>query len=223
MKFNRNFIGNEKPDRAYTRDGIRYQFNNLGHRCKNVEDIDLDNYILFAGCSHTEGEGLQLEESYPYIAAKKLGCDYYNLGLSACGFDVVFYNVMTWFQLYKKPKFVVIQYPDPSRFSSLTANSVMIVPHGSWPDKHQEKLGQDIYVSGTELGLFQFRNFCFSRLLARNLDVPVIKLVFGNSPVYDSNCIRIDRLDYAVDNMHYGTDTHMMCAETIIDHLNNNA
>jgi hypothetical protein len=219
MKFNRNFIGNEIPNRAYTSHGIRYNFNNLGHRCKNIEDINLDNYILFAGCSHTEGVGLQVEESYPYITAKNLECDYYNLGLSASGFDVLFYNVMTWFQLYKKPKLLVMQYPDPSRFSSLEANSTMIVPHGSWKNVYKEKLGEDIYVSGTELGLFQFRNYCFTRLLSRSLDVPVIKLVFGHSPIYDSDCIRIDRLDYAADNMHYGIDTHMMCSETILEQL----
>jgi hypothetical protein len=221
MKFIKNFIGFEKPGTAYVRDGIHYRFNFLGHRCKNIEEINQDNYILFAGCSHTEGEGLQLETTYPYLTAKNLGLDYYNLGLSASGFDVLFYNVMMFLQNYKKPKLLVLQYPDPNRFSSVVHNSHLIVPHGSWDSLHKENLATDIYLSGEELGLFQFRNFCLNRILDKYIDIPTVKLVFGNSKSYDSDAMRIEKLDYAVDNMHYGPETHQMCAELVCDKYQN--
>jgi DNA polymerase III alpha subunit len=60
--------------------------------CKSInikiEDIDLNNYILFIGCSHTEGIGLELQTTYPYLVSEELKCDYYNLGLGGTGIDV---------------------------------------------------------------------------------------------------------------------------------------
>ena len=72
MQFNENFIGYQpnvtvkfsggdqelfyeqnlidQPDDWYYRStDITYEYNSLGHRCKNIEDIDLDNYLLFSG------------------------------------------------------------------------------------------------------------------------------------------------------------------------------
>lgn len=217
MKFNKNFIGYEKPNTTFIKDGIYYKYNNLGHRCKNVENIDLDNYILFAGCSHTEGEGLQVEQTYPFLTARQLNCDYYNLGLSASGFDVLFYNIMSWLNLYKKPKMIVLQYPDQSRFGTIFTDNALIVPYGPW---RKDKEDLTLLAKSDEVGVFKFRNFCMLKLLNEYIDVPKIKLVFGSTKSYDSECIRIDKLDYAVDNMHYGYETHQMCSEIIVDEFN---
>ena len=46
-------------------------------------DDDQDNYILFIGCSHTMGVGLELEKTYPHILSEKLKMDYYNLAVPA--------------------------------------------------------------------------------------------------------------------------------------------
>jgi hypothetical protein len=216
MKFNGNFIGYEKPNTSIAIDGIIYKYNNLGHRCKNVEDIDLENYILFAGCSHTEGEGLHIEHTYPYLTAKELGKDYYNLGIRASGFDVLFYNVMSWLALYPKPKLIVIQYPDPSRFAIPAEPASLIIPMGPWRKREGDV---DFLLQAEELGLFSIRNFCHNQLLNHYIKVPLVKLVFGGTKSFDSEAIRIEKLDHAVDNMHYGTDTHMMCADTILGQL----
>ena len=63
------------------------EYNSFGHRCKEIADLDFDNYVLFAGCSHTVGVGVTVKQSYPYRVAKKLKCDYYNLGLGDCVVD----------------------------------------------------------------------------------------------------------------------------------------
>lgn len=217
MKFNKNFIGYEKPSSQLMVQGISYSYNSLGHRCKEIEEIDLDNYILFAGCSHTEGYGLHLNDTYPYLTAKYLKCDYYNLGLHSAGFDILFYNVLNWINKFPKPKLLVIQYPDSSRFSTLESESSLIVPHGPWstPDY------VDLLMKSDDLGLLLFRNYCFRQLLNQYTNnIPMIKLVFGGIKTYDVESIRIEKLDYAVDNLHYGIETHNMCAETIIEQLN---
>ena len=56
---------------------------------ERAQEIILNNYILFTGCSHTKGVGLALEDTYPYLLAQKLNCDYYNLALGGTGQDVM--------------------------------------------------------------------------------------------------------------------------------------
>jgi hypothetical protein len=214
-KFNRQFVGYEYPNDSLLQQNVLYKYNDLGHRCKNVEDIDMDNYILFAGCSHTLGEGLNLEQTYPYLTAKNLNCDYYNLGMSASGLDVMFYNVMMWLATYKKPKLLVLQYPDHTRFSAITYPP-MVLPYGVWTTDND---AMDILTKSEEKGVFAFRNLCFTQLID-TIDIPKIKLVFGSTKAYDY-CTKIERLDYAVDNLHYGVETHISCADLISDKYKN--
>lgn len=218
MKFNKNFIGYEHPNTSYVRDNILYSYNELGHRCVDVSKVNFDNYILFAGCSHTLGEGLHYQDSYPYITSKLLDCDYYNLGISSSGFDVLFYNVNMWLHTYTKPKLIVLQYPDSSRFSVMSSESSLIEPYGAWRDNKEDT---EFILKSQDIGLVEFRNNSYKRLLnQQTINIPCVKLIFGSTKSYDE-CIRIDKLDYAVDNVHYGQETHEYCADTIIEHYAN--
>lgn len=190
----------------------------LGHRCKNIDDINFDNYILFAGCSHTLGEGLQYQDSYPYITSQLLNCSYYNLGLSSAGFDVLFYNVSTWLNYFPRPKLVVLQYPDISRFSTMSSDIALIEPYGAWRDNKNDL---EFILKSQDIGLNEFRKNCYKRMLSQQLiNTPCIKLIFGSTKAYE-NCIRIDKLDYAVDNVHYGPETHEYCADIIVEQYAN--
>lgn len=217
MKFNKNFIGYEKPNSSRLIDGIIYHYNEFGHRCKKADKLNFENYILFAGCSHTEGEGLHVEHTYPYITSKKLNTDYYNLSVRASGFDVLFFNVMTWLALYPLPKLIVIQYPDPTRFSIPVPESPLIEPIGPWTENEENV---NFYVKATDLGLFSLRNYCNNILLNTYIKIPLVKLIFGSTKSYDSDAVRIDKLDYAVDNLHYGSDTHDLCSDIVIENYN---
>jgi len=64
QQFNKNVL-TQPIDWYYHDKKLTYSFNNQGHRSKNFKDIDQDNYILFTGCSHTMGIGLELEKTYP--------------------------------------------------------------------------------------------------------------------------------------------------------------
>lgn len=215
MKFIEDFIGNENTNTTFIKENISYTYNNFGHRCKHVKDIDLDNYILFTGCSHTEGEGLNLEDTFPFLTSKVLKCDYYNLGLSATGIDVLFYNILSWLKLFPEPKLIVIQYPDMSRYSSVESESSYIVPRGSWSEKEYVEL----LIQAKEKGLFLFRNYYHKKLLDLYIEnIPTIKLVFGNITTLDVEAVKINQLDKAVDDIHYGPKTHLMCSEIICQH-----
>ena len=95
---------------------IEYSFNSNGHRCKEIDDIDLSNYLLFSGCSNTVGVGLELEKTYPHVVSKKLGCDYYNIAISGTGIDAVAFNIITWINVNKQaPRAIIIQVPEITR------------------------------------------------------------------------------------------------------------
>ena len=100
--FNEN-LRTKPVDWIYRTKQISYVRNKNGHRCNELEILK-NEYILYTGCSHTEGIGIALEDSYAYISSKNLGTDYYNLGLGGSGIDAMIYNLSVWFAITpKKP------------------------------------------------------------------------------------------------------------------------
>lgn len=214
------FIKNKKnqpDDWYYHTNSISYKYNNNGHRCKDANELDFDNYILFTGCSHTEGIGLQLETSYPYILAKELNCDYYNLSLSASGVDILEYNLLTWFYKYnKKPKFVFIQWPDHSRFMSLYPGYKHLIPNGSWCNTEEER---KFFVSGETTGFFNARKFISMNLINILVDVPTITVNLNSLAIYDNYSLSWKKEDHARDMAHFGIKSHMKLKNMLLTNL----
>lgn len=238
MKFHNNFIGDDKtdvilnfnsgdseelflenlkkqPEDWYYRNvPITYQTNSQGHRCKNINEIDLSNYILFAGCSHTAGVGVELEKSYPYLVSKQLGVDYYNLSLGGTGIDTVEYNVLTWlFTIPEPPKAIVLQLPDHSRFLSKNENYDRFLPCGSWDtDENCSKF----IINAEDSGLFNARKRIALKLIEGVAKCPIYKIVFGNQSAYDDKSIYMRKLDRARDLSHSGIQSHKEFSEVLV-------
>lgn len=207
---------NAMPDDWYYRTNhITYQLNANGHRSKNINEIDLDNYILTAGCSFTQGVGLKLEKTYSYLVAEKLNCDYYNIAVGGLGIDAILHNLSMWFlTVSKKPKALVIQWPTKSRFCIFDDNRVN--GYGIW---NTENDIMKFIAIGTELGYFEFK--CQSLLnLIENLDKN-IKVVHVSS-YYEykrKNDLHFNIVDLARDDKHYGIKTHELLSTDIIQKL----
>lgn len=116
--YEKNLLSQEK-DWYYSDKTITYERNELGHRSKPINQLDLDNYLLFTGCSYTEGIANLLEDTYPYLVSQKNNIDYYNLGLGGTGIDAMFFNLVQWIShIPKKPKALIVQWPNLARFLS---------------------------------------------------------------------------------------------------------
>ena len=212
-----------KPDDWYYRTNtFDYKRNSLGHRCKELSDIDLDNYILTVGCSHTEGSGLPVENTYSHVLSERMKCDYYNLGLSGTGIDVMMHNLTVWFATVKKqPKFVVMQFPDIARYCTIEEEQeatnmgeenaniapwVINTPGSSHSQKYFLALGEDI-------NYFKSR-VLFARVLSKALiQVPIIE-VHIKLPHELPNQILFKGLDQARDD-HYGIMSNYVLAGDI--------
>lgn len=209
-------LKSQPEDWHYRNEKVTYSFNSYGHRSKEVKDLNFDNYILFVGCSHTQGVGVKLENTYPYLISKMLKCDYYNLAISATGIDVLEYNLLTWFfKFNKKPRAVVAQFPDHSRFLSCYPGYDNLIPNGSWnigQDKHVEKL----LVNGEMTGFFHARKNISYRLISTVVQVPLLRLNYSGQISYDNiDEIRFRRLDFARDLSHPGVKSHQALTDSI--------
>ena len=60
----------------YSTKDVFYKRNSLGYRSKDFSEINHDNFFLAMGCSHTEGTGLALDETWSYQIRESLGMDY---------------------------------------------------------------------------------------------------------------------------------------------------
>lgn len=209
-------LATQSEDWYYRDVEITYNYNKYGHRCKNIDDIDLDNYILFTGCSHTEGIGLEIEKTYCHQIADALNCDYYNLAIAGSGIDVMIHNLTAWYlTVTKKPKYLFVQWPDETRF--VIVNNGEADPHGFW--KEDENVSKFIYYADTI-------NFFTSR---KELAVNVINLMAAGSELvtinalrqipFDETPLRLERIDYARDLSHPGIESHNQLTNEILAYI----
>lgn len=120
----------QPEDWIYRNKKIYYERNSLGHRCKDINRLEKD-FILFLGCSITEGVALALEDTYSFVLAKQLDIDYYNLGIGGSGIDLLSLNLSLWFSKIKKiPKLIVIQWPEVYRRFEVEGDDILLL--GSW-------------------------------------------------------------------------------------------
>ena len=237
MKFHDNYIGNDlsgsishesggdSGDRVspsldwyYNNVIIEYSYNKFGHRCKNLEDIDLSNYVLFTGCSHTEGVGLELEKTFSYVTSDILQCDYYNLALGATGIDVLLFNLITWFTTVSElPRAVVIQWPDISRFSTIAPGSDNIVPNGTWSSDIQIN---DYIVADHDCGASETRAVLTKKIIELVIKCPIFYVTLKSQRLPDNTSgIQFLKVDLARDLAHFGIKSNEILAAELANSI----
>jgi len=209
----------EMPPNWYFRNvEISYKYNSLGHRSPEIQNINLDNYILCTGCSHTEGIGMENDKIYPNLLAKKLNTDCYNLGLGATGIDVVLHNLVIWFSVVpKKPKVVVIQWPDFTRMLTGTTPE-NLQTRGLWAEDDNYNKFVNLAI---ELGYLESKKILAHHIVQSLIDVPVVYFGLEKVIPFDDNTIIVPTIDKARDLGHPGIKSHELFADSIHEHLIN--
>lgn len=185
---------------------ISYDYNSLGHRCKDIKDINLDNYILFSGCSHTEGIGLKLEKTFPYLVAERLGIDYYNLAIGGSGLDTMTYNLVTWISKVKKPpKALIILWPSHLRFVLQHSNILEFVYPGTLNSDHCRFL-----VDGDTIGYFRSME---------ELNKKLIQNCYSETKIIIGDQWELEQFDLARDLSHSGIISNGIFAKRLIRKL----
>jgi len=204
-------------DWYYNSTEILYEYNKLGHRCKKFEELDQDNYILFIGCSHTMGVGLELDKTYPHLLSEKLKMSYYNLAVPATGNDVLEYNLLTWFfKINKKPKLVVIQWPDQSRFMEYDELYNHTLERGTW---NTDPNYMSFVVNAEDTGMFSARVAMVENIIQNTIKIPMVTFNFGSQKGYGIYDLNMPRIDRARDLSHAGIKSHAKFTETLLNHI----
>lgn len=191
-------------------ENIKYEFNNLGHRCKDISEINLENYLLFIGCSFTEGTGNYLEDTYPYIVSKRLKIDYYNLGIRGSGYDVQLHNLFRWFVENKPPTLLVWQWTIPPRMAISTVDG--IYPNGPWT---VDKKYLEFLALSDEIKYPELHRQMITEILSR-LSIPVIQVDVNLTP----NTIHFTRIDKGRDRIHPGPKSNEHLSDNIVGYYN---
>lgn len=170
MQFYDNLLGHNLSD-------PNLQLNKRGHRCKEIEDINFHNYILFTGDNVALDFKYPIEETYPYLISKRLKVDYYNLAIFNGGLDTLKYNLLAWYSKYPKPKFVVI--------SNEFFNSLLTANNNGDDLKvadYKDEVIQSILESGERFGFFPARQILARNILVQHITSPIYQIILNDKP-----------------------------------------
>jgi hypothetical protein len=193
MQFYESFLGHDP--------GI--DFNSHGHRCKELANLNLHNYVLFAGDNIGVGLGTPIEETYPYLVAQKLKADYYNLSIFNGGLDALRYNLITWFTLVKqKPKAVIV--------SCEFLNSLIVSDQNySYYDycNLADDSVRELLDAGNITGFFNTRHVFADRQINNLIKLPIYQIVFKDrQPAFSQNIVNIYHNDDMFDHHKISTN-----------------
>lgn len=225
------FVRNRrKVDPKYTADNVEYKFNSLGYRTCEPEVLEEHNFILFFGCSHTEGVGLHEEDIWCSQLCNEIGIQKFNLGKGSSGPDTQYLNTIQYIKnKYPMPKAVVYQWPQITRrnFSCIDENhGIRVCPHtASSPET--EKVNERWYkkrflMDSGEREMLGYFSVTSCSLMWQMLNVPVLNWTWCGD--FESDFVEMLRVETectekARDMMHDGTDVHRQAKEQVKPHI----
>lgn len=218
----------QQQDWIYRTETITYQYNQHGHRCVDIENLD-KRYILFAGCSHTEGIGLKLENTYSYLVAQHYNTSYYNLAIGGAGPYTVMYNILGFLSKVKfKPLLVILQWPDFERYYELVNTDNNQYMFNYLTATHPN----DLYKSMLMHNVPYKQNVLYRQIVLQNLRNYGIDLIIENCipnvEKDEDDTVKCkfgdntNHIDQARDLCHAGNLTNEVWANEIINTINKN-
>lgn len=216
-------------DWEYRNKSITYKFNNYGHRCVDLNELE-DDYILFGGCSYTLGAGLALDDTYPYIVSNHFQKTYYNTAVVGFSPGMVARNLIGFLtSTQKKPSLIAIQWPCFHRYYRITHNVPISLTIGNDDEDEFFKnlmLDDDTFkynIHDRTYLLHILKNLGHENILEVFIeDQSTIQSILDLGDQFTTKVDRFpDIIDHARDLQHPGTKTNLSYANLIINHIKN--
>jgi len=187
---------------------IEYSFNKYGFR--SDEFID-DNAIMFLGCSHTVGIGLNREDTYADIVAKELNLKHYNLAIGGGSNDSAFRIGQYWIPKIK-PKLVVLISPTLERFEILYNKSfIQLLPKCIPPNLTKF---YNIWCSNNHnLECNKLKNQLALQFITEQAGCKFVCIEITDIIIPETT------IDYARDLMHFGVESNKGSARILLEKI----
>jgi hypothetical protein len=189
---------------------ISYSYNQQGFRSDN---FDLSPSYIALGCSFTEGVGLPIEQTWPFLLSKKLSKNIWNLGVGGTGLDTCF-RLLDYYINELNILGVFLLTPDTSRFEIHTLNgTICYSPHWDNLNNPGELLIKKLWYSNDDNSYYNKRKnllaieqLCYSK---------GIKLILR-----ESSDLSTTPPSRARDMMHDGYQGHIQVANLFFNDFN---
>lgn len=218
----------------YSNKEIIYSYNELGYRTEELDYYRDKEFILVMGCSHTEGIALAEDEVWHYPLRKQFGVEILNAGVAGSGTDIQLMNSMLFLKNYNvRPKAVVIQWPNLSRFEykgeHLAMNLMPVLVDNPFNDTTYEF---DRMMKFYKVWISDNNDLTHSQIF---IETTRLMWKFANIPYYDFSidsvsekanelvldCYNDQLCDRARDLLHYGYESHFKVSQKVCDKLKN--
>jgi len=187
-------------DRKFT-----YKFNHYGFRADEFNSMDPN--VIFLGCSHTQGIGLPIENTFAHIVSTNLGLKNYNLGIGGSSNDTAF-RLAYYYIPRLKPTAVIFLSTEKTRFELHTDDN-RVENFGPWHNSCDNAIGD-------------FKKHWFSNDVNNKMNylknlLAIQQLCFdSNIKFYHHEFLSFLLKDRARDLQHYGVKSHFEIAEAIL-------
>jgi hypothetical protein len=175
---------------GWTRDNITYTFNKDGFRSEEFTN-GVNDSVLFLGCSFTVGIGLDLESTWAYQIASRLGLRRYNLGVGGGGPDMCFRLAHHWIPRLR-PKYVMMLTPYSGRMEILIDRGIIQLLPNSLEHLEEHNIKEKVEP---------FYNAWLSH--PANTDMNLLKCSLGVKSICDS--VGTQLIEQPLDNLELTT------------------
>ena len=206
---------------GWTHDNVVYEFNSEGFRSDEFSYTS-EKSIVFLGCSHVVGIGINYQDTMAYQVSKCLKSKCYNLGVGGGCIDSCFRFAYHWIPKLK-PDIVILIQPDSARIewyhkTKHFSHWVSLLPlnYKRWPNYlnfYESWVSADINMKlHTESNTLAIKQICYNNnskfLSFFNGDI----LHHAGDPYKN---------DLARDLVHPGVKTNKKAARIILDAIDN--
>ena len=197
-----------------------YTYNEIGYRGDSVvSNIDL----LAVGCSHTEGIGVNDNETWPYYTAKELSFNHINLGFTGRSNDYISRITALYVQQFR-PKITAVMYTYLNRREYWTKYGPQPYATNSWgyfddfPEQHE-------HLSRLSNEYEDKQNFIKNHLLVQQAcQIAESKLIWNGSFI-DLDYIDSKRFDgdYFIKDRHATAEENKIYSNKLVGYLKDNS
>ncbi len=203
---------------GWKHDNVEYKFNSAGFRSDEFS-YTLAKSIVFLGCSHVIGIGINYQDTMAYHVCKSLSSKCYNLGLGGGTIDSCFRFAYHWIPKLK-PDIVVLIQPDSARIEWYHKTKhfnhwVSLLPGvvKKWPNYlnfyeswTSAEINMKLHTESNTLAIKQICNNNNAKFLS-----------FFNGDILHQAKLGHEKTDWARDLAHPGVKTNKKAARIILD------